>query len=194
MKSFYSVIDDTQRKIDISTRLILRMMDEDDTVKDLAIKTVEELWFPPAPLQSAMKGKAAGQANQEKSALLMKVSVIMGTAANFSKAHGASPLEDILHKIISEKEGNEAEALHGKYTEICETLIDGLVDASDLPGFVRSILFDCLWQDLTDRFFRPSSTVSGRYTCSARRTHPSSLEATRQRCCRILRTPQRYVH
>ncbi|KAF6755969.1 protein rad9 [Ephemerocybe angulata] len=69
--------DDTARKIDTSTRLVLRMLDEDDTVKDLAIKTVEELWFPPAPLQSAMKGKA-GQANRDKSALLTKVSVIHG--------------------------------------------------------------------------------------------------------------------
>lgn len=134
LKSFYSVTDDTARKIDTSTRLVLRMLDEDDTVKDLAIKTVEELWFPPAPLQSAMKGKA-GQANRDKSALLTKVSVIMGTSANFNKNHGTSPLEDVLHKIIAGKEGNEAASLHERYTEICETLIDGLVDASDLPGF-----------------------------------------------------------
>lgn len=136
LKSFYLVIDDNQRKIDISTRLVLRMMDEDDGVKDLAIKTLEELWFPPMPLPSALKGKAnsSNNANQDKSALLSKVAIIMGTAAQFKDRQ--SPLEDVLHKIISDKEGTEAASLHKRYSDICEALIDGLVDATDLPGFV----------------------------------------------------------
>ncbi|RXW23420.1 hypothetical protein EST38_g2453 [Candolleomyces aberdarensis] len=132
LKSFYGVTDDTQRKIDVSTRLVLRMMDEDDTVKELATKTIEELWFPSAPIASAMK-KSGHQSNQDKSALLTKVSVIMGTSANFKDRQ--SPLEDILHKIMAEKQGNEAASLHERYTDICETLIEGLVDATDLPGF-----------------------------------------------------------
>lgn len=111
----------------------MRLQDEDDTVKDLAIKTLEELWFPPAPLQSAMK-KSPGQATQDKSGLLTKISVIMGTAAYFADRN--HPLEEVLHKVMSGKEGNEAASLHARYTEICEALIDGLVDASDLPGFV----------------------------------------------------------
>ena len=112
------------------------MMDEDDTVKELASKTLEELWFPPIPLQPALKNasKSGTQVNQDKGALLTKVLVIMGTAANFKDRQ--SPLEEILYKIIVGKEGNEAASLHARYTEICETLIDGLVDASDLPDFV----------------------------------------------------------
>lgn len=112
------------------------MLDEDDTVKDLAIKTIEELWFPPSPLPSAMKGRpnAASSNTQDKAALLSKVAVIMGTSANFKDRQ--SPLEDVLHKIMADKEGNEKTSLHSRYGEICEALIDGLVDASDLPGFV----------------------------------------------------------
>ena len=135
----------------------MRLHDEDDTVKDLAIKTLEELWFPPLPLQSAMK-KSANQANQDKSGLLTKVSVIMGTAAYFNDRN--HPLEEVLHKIMNGKEGNEAAGLHARYTEISETLIDGLVDASDLPGFVSvciGTLSDCSFLPLS----RPSSTASG---------------------------------
>lgn len=33
LKVFYSVTDDTSRKIDICTKLVLRMLDEDETVK-----------------------------------------------------------------------------------------------------------------------------------------------------------------
>lgn len=137
LRSFYPLTDDT-RKTDIATRLVLRMLDEDDTVKDLAIKTIEELWFPPVPLPSSMKGRANAPSSntQDKAALLSRVTVIMGTSANFKDRQ--SPLEDVLHKIMADKEGNEKTSLHSRYGEICEALIDGLVDASDLPGFVSS--------------------------------------------------------
>ena len=135
LKAFYPVTDDA-RRIDIATRLVLRILDEDDTVKDLAIKAIEELWFPPMPLQSAIKSRTTAPTNslQDKTPLLSKVSVIMGTSANFKDRQ--SPLEDVLHTIMAEKEGNDKNSLHSRYTEICEALIDGLVDASDLPGFV----------------------------------------------------------
>jgi cohesin loading factor subunit SCC2 len=138
LKSFYGITDNNSRRIDIATRLVLRILDEDETVKDLAIKTIEELWFPPFPLASALKARTAAPANNshDKTALLSKVAVIMGTSANFKDRQ--SPLEDILHKIMADKDGNEASSLHSRYAEICEALIDGLVDASDLPGFVST--------------------------------------------------------
>ena len=116
------------------------MMDEDDSVKDLAIKSIEELWFPPLPLPSALKTRTPVPSNShDKTALLAKVSVIMGTSANFKDRQ--SPLEDVLHKIMASKEDAESSSLHARYAEVCEALIDGLVDASDLPGFVSWRLF-----------------------------------------------------
>ncbi|KAI0317644.1 hypothetical protein OF83DRAFT_1120276 [Amylostereum chailletii] len=135
LKSFYGVIDDTRRRIDIMTRLVLRMYDEDDTVKDLAVKTVEELWFP-APTTVSQKPRSTSSiTNDDKTQLLEKVAIIMGVAANFNHKDRQSPLEDLLHKIIATKDGTEAQNLYGRYAEICEALIDGLVDATDLPGF-----------------------------------------------------------
>jgi cohesin loading factor subunit SCC2 len=174
LKSFYSVTTDNAIKIDICRGLVMRLHDEDDTVKDLAVKTLEELWFPPVPLQSAMK-KSANQANQDKSGLLTKVSVIMGTAAYFNDRN--HPLEEVLHKIMNGKEGNEAAGLHARYTEISETLIDGLVDASDLPGFVSvgiHIPIECLFSLL----LRRSSTASGLSTSSVQHTLPFFLVRT----------------
>ncbi|KAF8636245.1 hypothetical protein AX17_003730 [Amanita inopinata Kibby_2008] len=137
LKAFYAVTEDNQKRIDIATRLVLRMLDEDDTVKELAMRTVEELWFPSASTTNQASAKsrtyAPSGASHDKSQLQSKVSVIMGTAANFKDRQ--SPLESLLHKIMAEKEGTEAAALHARYAEICETLIDGLVDATDLPGF-----------------------------------------------------------
>ena len=134
-KTLYSVSSDRMRRIDICTRIVQRMGDEDDTVRDLAIKTLEELWFSDS---SAVRStnKSATPVDGDKSQLLMKVSVIMGTSAHFRDRH--SPLEDLLHKLIAQKEGAEASELHHRYAEVCEVLIDGLVDASDLPGFVST--------------------------------------------------------
>ncbi|KAI9064653.1 hypothetical protein FKP32DRAFT_1625471 [Trametes sanguinea] len=128
LKAYYNVAKDTPARIDICTRIVLRMLDEDDTVKDLAIKTMEELWFispNPAP--------KAGGGLLDKSDLLTKVAIIMGVAAQFKDRQ--SPLEDLLHRIMVDKDENDRAALHQRYVEVCETLIDGLVDASDLPGF-----------------------------------------------------------
>ncbi|THH14012.1 hypothetical protein EW146_g6273 [Bondarzewia mesenterica] len=136
LKSFYGVIDDSKRRIDICTRLVLRMFDEDDTVKELAVKTVEELWFQnstPAPASQRSRSAAAPGTSTDKTQLLAKVSIIMGVSGNFKDRQ--SPLEDLLHKIMADKEGAEASVLHERYGEICEVLIDGLVDASELPGF-----------------------------------------------------------
>jgi cohesin loading factor subunit SCC2 len=113
------------------------MLDEDDTVKDLAIRTMEELWFPSTSvLPSALKSRPGAPTTNahDKGPLLTKVAVIMGTSANFKDRQ--SPLEDMLHKIMADKNGHDATSLHARYAEICETLIDGLVDASDLSGFV----------------------------------------------------------
>ncbi|KZT19995.1 ARM repeat-containing protein [Neolentinus lepideus HHB14362 ss-1] len=133
LKAFYGVVDDLPRRVDICTKLVLRMFDEDDSVKELAVKAIEELWFQHPVSISSQSSRSLPVNPRDKSVLLSKVSVIMGVAANFKDRQ--SPLEDVLHTIMVEKEGTEAAALHERYTEICETLIDGLVDASDLPGF-----------------------------------------------------------
>ena len=39
---------------------------------------------------------------------------------------------------IGGKEGAEISALHDNYSEICDTMIDGLVDASEFSNFVSS--------------------------------------------------------
>nr|VWP00958.1 Transcriptional repressor TUP1 [Ganoderma boninense] len=126
LKAYYSVTEDRGARIDICARIVLRMLDEDDTVKDLAVKTVEELWF-----SNAMSTLKSSQDN--KTEFLTKVAVIMGVAAQFKDRQ--SPLEDLLHRIMADKSEHDKSALHQRYVEVCETLIDGLVDASDLPGF-----------------------------------------------------------
>ena len=102
------------------------------TFKDLAVKTLEELWFSSVgdvPLQASNIS-----ALSERGRLLSKVTVIMAVCGNFKDRQ--SPLDDVLHKIASVKDGAEANMLLARFGEIVEIMIDGLVDASDFPGFV----------------------------------------------------------
>jgi cohesin loading factor subunit SCC2 len=164
------------------------MLDEDDTVKDLAVKTAEELWFQISLFSSSRsKGSAPANNQDDKGSLLMKVAVIMGTSAHFKDHH--SPLENVLHKVIADKEGIEADAIRAQYVEICETLIDGLVDASDLPGFV------CVFYSLSTSLFKATHrrllTAFGLYICSHRPTLPSCQVPTLRRYCRTSRVQLR---
>jgi cohesin loading factor subunit SCC2 len=134
LKSFYYITDDTSRLVDISTRMILRMLDEDDGVKELATRTMEELWFKDAPSVLTLTTKTSGSSTSRGNGVLAKVTVIMGVSANFKDRQ--SPFENLLRNIMANGEKAETSFLHARYAEICEVLIDGLVDASDLPGFV----------------------------------------------------------
>ncbi|KAG8885372.1 Sister chromatid cohesion protein 2 [Tulasnella sp. 332] len=126
------------RQIDICTKLISRMSDDDDSVKALAVKTLEELW-----LSSTSDAKGANPANAQPliepnvdSAPEEKAKsvafVIMGVAANFGDRQ--SPLEDLFHLIAASKDGKESSTVLTRYQDICDALIGSLVDQSE-SGF-----------------------------------------------------------
>ena len=127
MKSFYEASDDTGHRIDICTKLMMRWFDEDPSVKELAVKTLEELWFHDY-------SAAGSKRERSKPEISSTVAVIIGVLAGFRERQ--SPLEDILHKMMVEKQESEIVLLRSRCVEICDMLIDGLVDASDAPGFV----------------------------------------------------------
>ncbi|TFY54137.1 hypothetical protein EVJ58_g9034 [Rhodofomes roseus] len=129
LKSYYSVTPERPRRIEICVKIVLRMLDEDDTVKELAVKTVEELWFGSIPQRSKNSSAHA----TEPTELQSKAAIIMGVAGYFKDRQ--SPLEDMLHDIMKDKDSADTSLVHSRYAEICGILIDGLVDASDLPDF-----------------------------------------------------------
>ncbi|KAG8691558.1 Sister chromatid cohesion protein 2 [Ceratobasidium sp. 423] len=134
LKNLYGLTDSHQRRVDICTKLVLRLFDEDDGIKDLAINTIEELWF--SDTSESSSGKRG--ANRESGAsangyMTSKISVIMGVNANFRDRH--SPLEDMLHEIISRKGDKDSGSIVQQYVDVCDALTDSLVDAQEIPGF-----------------------------------------------------------
>ncbi|KAL5501640.1 SCC2 [Sanghuangporus vaninii] len=126
LKSFYGITNSLDRKIDTCSKLVLRMLDEDDTVKDLSIKTLEELWFSNGP----------PTAQADRNATLETVSVVMGVCSVFKDRH--SPLEEMLCRIVNGKEGSDdstPSSIQSRFREIYNVMIEGLVDASDYVNF-----------------------------------------------------------
>ncbi|KZT64240.1 hypothetical protein DAEQUDRAFT_747522 [Daedalea quercina L-15889] len=129
LKSYYAVTTECSRRIEICVKIVLRMLDEDDTVKDLATKTIEELWFGSTPQRSKSNSIQA----MDRADLQAKATIIMGVAGHFKDRQ--SPMEDMLHDIMNGKNSEDASLVTSRYAEICGVLIDGLVDASELPDF-----------------------------------------------------------
>ncbi|KAG9095820.1 Sister chromatid cohesion protein 2 [Ceratobasidium sp. UAMH 11750] len=134
LKSLYSLTDNVARRVDICTKLVLRMLDEDDGIKDLSISSIEELWFSDGNETNTNRRGTARENGANSSAYMTnKISVIMGVNANFRDRH--SPLEDMLHEIIARKGDKDAGSIVQRYVDVCDALTDTLVDAQEIPGF-----------------------------------------------------------
>lgn len=133
----------------------MRWFDEDPSVKELAVKTLEELWFHNPSVTGPKRERS-------KVEISSTVAVIMGVLAGFRERQ--SLLEDILHKMMLEKQESDVTLLRSRYVEICDMLIDGLVDASDVPGFVSPL--QTLSAERRLSYHRRRPTAYGRSTCS----------------------------
>ncbi|KAG8923468.1 Sister chromatid cohesion protein 2 [Tulasnella sp. 408] len=141
LKTMYETAgDDRDKQVDIGARLVSRMSDDDDGVKDLALKTLEDLWLGDLP-QAAFSRPSISLSTdnipsqrwtvEEKAKATAQV--IMGVAGFSADRH--SPLEDLFHQVVSSKEGKETPAVLARYQEICNALIGSLVDSESLEGF-----------------------------------------------------------
>lgn len=155
LKSFHETSNETDHRVDICTKLTMRWFDEDPSVKELSVKTLEELWFHDPSVAGPKRERSKAETSST-------VAVIMGVLAGFRERQ--SPLEDILHKMMLEKQESDIAFLRSRYVDICDMLIDGLVDASDVPGFVSSLQTFSVERGLNYR--RQQPTVYGRFTCS----------------------------
>ncbi|KAG8738993.1 Sister chromatid cohesion protein 2 [Ceratobasidium sp. 414] len=134
LKSLYNLTDNVTRRVDICTKLVLRMLDEDDGIKDLSISSIEELWFSDGnETNTNRRGTTRENGGNSSGYMTNKISVIMGVNANFRDRH--SPLEDMLHEIITRKGDKDAGPIVQRYIDVCDALTDTLVDAQEIPGF-----------------------------------------------------------
>jgi cohesin loading factor subunit SCC2 len=125
LKGLYPVDKSHSRRVDICHRIVLRLLDEDDTVKvshlsdyirktrgpllsllvqDLAVKALSELWFFPVNDDSSTKSGIRQLTAEEvvekltRDPVAEKVGVIMGVSGKFPQER-QSPLEIFLSLV-----------------------------------------------------------------------------------------------
>ncbi|CED83634.1 Sister chromatid cohesion protein SCC2/Nipped-B [Phaffia rhodozyma] len=134
LRSLYSLTTSIPLKIDMCVKLIERIDDEDETVKDLAVHTIEELWFQEDDQVLAQNSVSRVTT---RSSMQSKTLVFIGVAGCFKERQ--NPIESFLTQMVSDNakkvDSRTASATREKFQELCDALIDLLIDASDQSDF-----------------------------------------------------------
>ncbi|GAA5873259.1 hypothetical protein JCM8547_008616 [Rhodosporidiobolus lusitaniae] len=129
LKLLYHVVKEEEHQIDICKRLVYRVMDEDDGIKDLAVDTIEELWFG-----------ARGKATQEDKDVAPLAHVILKTTGVFKDR--APPVDEALRLIMAKHVEKGTTPPFDRVKEVMESLIDRLVEDDkemDVVAAVKTI-------------------------------------------------------
>ncbi|CDR46094.1 RHTO0S12e00276g1_1 [Rhodotorula toruloides] len=128
LKVLYGVVDDEEQRVDICRRLVYRVLDEDDGIKELAVDAVEDLWFGATP-KSAQQDDAAR--------LAQLASIITQTTGNFKER--PPPVDEALRAIMAKHAEKGTKPPLDRLREVIESLVDGLVEDDRSMNLVAGI-------------------------------------------------------
>ncbi|CAG8468626.1 1853_t:CDS:10 [Ambispora gerdemannii] len=134
LRDIYLKSTDQSVMIDIGCKILLRINDEDDHVKDLAFKTIQELWLTPFKYQKNVIIDAEDLEDDEgqseffnmsligKKEVLTRSLLIVGVAGKLGERNGH--ILGSLFKKILEKEGKQKREV----LNICQCMVDCLFE------------------------------------------------------------------
>ncbi|KPV73441.1 uncharacterized protein RHOBADRAFT_55179 [Rhodotorula graminis WP1] len=117
LRVLYHVVASEEHKVDISRKLVYRVLDEDDGIKDLAIDALEDIWFS-TPSKNVAKDSI--------DSLAQLASIITQTAGVFKDR--PPPVDEALRLIMSKHAEKGTEPPLERLKLVMESLIDGLVE------------------------------------------------------------------
>ncbi|GAA5903419.1 hypothetical protein JCM8208_001915 [Rhodotorula glutinis] len=117
LRVLYHVVATEEHKVDISRKLVYRVLDEDDGIKDLAIDALEDVWF-------STSSKIAARDSVDSLAQL--ASIITQTAGVFKER--PPPVDEALRLIMAKHAEKGTEPPLERLKLIMESLINGLVE------------------------------------------------------------------
>ncbi|BGP51653.1 Sister chromatid cohesion protein 2 [Rhodotorula kratochvilovae] len=131
LRVLYGVVREEEHKVDISRKLVYRVLDEDDGIKELAVETIEEIWFGPPP---------KGAAQEADASLAQLASIITQTAGVFKDR--PPPVDEALRLIMAKHAEKGTQPPLDRLRVIMESLIDGLVEDErdmDLVAVIKTV-------------------------------------------------------
>ncbi|TKA56971.1 hypothetical protein B0A53_01372 [Rhodotorula sp. CCFEE 5036] len=124
LKILFGVVDDETTRVDICRKLVCRVLDEDDGIKELAVDAIEELWFGPA--------KKAHEADTAQLARI--ITLTCGSAED-----RPPPVDDAMRMIMAKHVEKGTEAPLDRLRDVVETLVDCLVENKNEMDLVSGI-------------------------------------------------------
>lgn len=134
LKVLYTTLPEEQHQIAISTKLVWRITDEDDGIKELAVDALEDLWFS-QPLLPARESASEG-----KSGIAHLASVIMSVSG--ADQTRPPPVDEILRAIIAKHLEKGTKAPLERLRQVTESLIDGLVEDDESLVSLENLLHE----------------------------------------------------
>ncbi|KAK9727558.1 Sister chromatid cohesion protein 2 [Basidiobolus ranarum] len=136
LREIYLKSEDHDMMVDISFKFLNRVNDEDSNVKELALKTLQEIWFGPFKCQSSGLFELDELSpDQYQSLMFSKMTVtgkkevlartlIMVDVVKMLSASGGESLGVLIQKIIEKSEGKVKRGI----TTICQCMVDCLIE------------------------------------------------------------------
>ncbi|GAA6048643.1 hypothetical protein JCM3770_001996 [Rhodotorula araucariae] len=131
LRVLYGTVREEEHRVDISRKLAYRVFDEDDGIKELAVETIEELWFGPPPKGAAQVADAS---------LPQLASIITQTAGVFKDR--PPPVDEALRLIMAKHAEKGTKPPLERLRLVMESLIDSLVEDErdvDLVAGIKTV-------------------------------------------------------
>ncbi|CAG8706627.1 1122_t:CDS:10, partial [Cetraspora pellucida] len=135
LRDIYLKSSDQEMKIDIGCKILIRINDDDDHVKDLALKTIQELWFSPFKYQKNFCAETYDLDDDDKwqnefnnmpasgkKDVLARSLLIVGVAGRLGERNGH--IMGGLFKKILDKDGKQKREI----LSICQCIVDYLFE------------------------------------------------------------------
>ncbi|CAG8727606.1 21248_t:CDS:10, partial [Racocetra persica] len=135
LRDIYLKSSDQEMKIDIGCKILIRVNDDDDHVKDLALKTIQELWFAPFKHQKNFYAETYDLDDDDngqnefnimptsgKKDVLARSLLIVGVAGRLGERNGH--IMGGLFKKILDKDGKQKREI----MSICQCIVDCLFE------------------------------------------------------------------
>ncbi|KAF9100563.1 Sister chromatid cohesion protein 2 [Mortierella sp. GBA35] len=138
LKDMFHIADDPEMRNDISQKLLLRVYDDETTVKDLAIKSVSEVWFSPfIKATSEGRGDHAESSNavgpvtpSQKRDVSKRAKTLIDMVGKLSIPQ-AEAFGSVIQWLLNKERGNGTYNLSDPrqtFSRTCAVIVDCLVD------------------------------------------------------------------
>lgn len=132
-KELYVKNNDVMMQIDIARQFLGRMHDEEDSIQELVLKSIESMWFSPSGSDTFVRGVDAGQLSIHEAQKFHSQAVVISTIASDQDEHMSEALKHSLVKLHDNKIPDRTDVVDSfrLYVQIFST--DILNQAEDEP-------------------------------------------------------------